>query len=81
MYVIVDPNDCDFPLPNAVTKVFEGFANRFTKLVEFAVNCGVCYRDSKAGEEFVNEAVGVTGEEDDTCDLGEKGDGFVPQIE
>lgn len=80
MDIVVYPNNRNLSSPDAIPKTFEGFADRIAKLMEFAVDCGVCDRDSKAGEEAVDEAIGIAGEEDNTCDLGEEGDRFVSQI-
>jgi len=49
--------------------------------MEFAVDRGVCNRDSKVGKKAVDETVGVAGEEDDADDLREEGNRFVPHVE
>lgn len=81
LYIVVYPNDRNLSSPDTISESFQGAADRVSKLMEFAVDCGIRYRDSKAGKEAVNEAIGVAGEEDDARNLREESDRFVPQVE
>ena len=59
MNVVIDPNNRDFFVLDAVSKLFEGAKDRIAELMELPVDCRICCSESKSREESIDETIGV----------------------